>query len=349
MNGPAAVAGRPLRRWRLFGLLLVAIALAPGTWVRPPPDWRFGDDRQILILDRLRIPADRIGEVEVAGAWALRSTNRFFGGYSALVAMGDGTLLAVTDGSRKMRLRPPGSGTPAVEFGYFATLTQAQQEDKRLVDLEGATRDPASGRFWASYEATNQIERYDADLAPTGRVRPPEMRGWSSNTGAESIVRLADGRFAVLSEGNPRWFAAGFPALLFADDPVEGTRPERFSFRAPAGFRPVDMAPLPDGRVVILLRTVHWGLPPRFEGKLLVADPAEIRPGVAWAGRIIADLKAPLPMDNYEGVAVEPGADGEVVLWVISDDNHAKFQRTLLLKLVWRPDEKARGRARAPR
>ena len=94
---------------------------------------------------------------------------------------------------------------------------------------------------------------------------------------------------------------------------------------------------------------MRWGLPPRFEGKLLVADPAEIRPGVAWAGRIIADLKAPLPMDNYEGVAVEPGADGEVVLWVISDDNHAKFQRTLLLKLVWRPDEKARGRARAPR
>ena len=56
-------------------------------------------------------------------------------------------------------------------------------------------------------------------------------------------------------------------------------------------------------------------------------------------------------MDNYEGLAVAPGPDGALVLWLISDDNKATFQRTLLLKLLWRPsdsNEKARELPRAP-
>jgi hypothetical protein len=85
----------------------------------------------------------------------------------------------------------------------------------------------------------------------------------------------------------------------------------------------------------------------------MVADPARVRAGEAWRGEVVAELDDPLPTDNYEGLAVTQSGNGGVVIWLISDDNSATFQRTLLLKLEWQPDartqQKARGTGRTPR
>ena len=329
---------------RLFLLLIVALGLAPGTWWRSPRAPR--DHRQILHVDRLAVPREVPGdEIEVLGAWRLRSPNDDFSGYSALLAMGDGTLLALSDHGRQLRFTPPGTAPARFRLDVFANLIDA---DQRQLDLEAATRDPETGTVWAAYEFGNFIERYDTRFAPHGRVEPAAMQPWPGNQGPEAMVRLSDGRFIVLAEGSPRWFAADAPGMLFPRDPLRGGKAIEFDFRAPEGFAPVDMAELPDGRVLILLRAVRWELPPRFEGKLVVADPARIAAGEPWPWEPVADLVEPLPMDNYEGLAVEPGKDG-LVLWLISDDNKATFQRTLLLKLMWRPNAKARGNARAPR
>jgi hypothetical protein len=139
------------------------------------------------------------------------------------------------------------------------------------------------------------------------------------------------------------------PGLLFPSDPVAGSTPKRFRFVPHEGFRPVELAQLPDGRVLILLRKVNWRIPPTFSGKLMLADPATIREGKPWLAEFVADLAEPLPTDNYEGMAVEPDGRGGAVLWLISDDNEMTLQRTLLLKLHWRPNAKARESRRALR
>ena len=54
--------------------------------------------------------------------------------------------------------------------------------------------------------------------------------------------------------------------------------------------------------------------------------------------RIAADGTVSLLSDTGggpNGLAIAPDPDG-VTLWVISDDNFARFQRTLLLELHWR-------------
>lgn len=337
-------AARPSWRiGRLLLLLIVALALGPGTWWRSvAPEL---DNRQILTVARLRVPSVEPGNgVEIAGAWHLTSPNQHFTSYSALLLMDDGTLLAASDRWRRMRFAPPDARRRSVTFGYFD-----QAAVPRHWDLEAVTRDRATGRLWAAYEGSNYIERYDADFHFSDRVQPEAMRRWPLNRGPEALVRLTDGRFIVLAEGSPRWFDDDLPAVLFPGDPVAGAKAVPFRFVPPEGYRPVDIAETPDGRVLILLRSVQWGLPPRFESKLVVADPADIHPGKQWRGREIAHLAAPVPMDNYEGLAVAPAEDGRVVLWLISDDNKSSFQRTLLLKLLWRPNEKARGSPRAPR
>ena len=316
---------------RLMALALVAGALAPGTWLRSPPPKVILDAG--VTATRLPVGQQTLGHLEVLSAWQLSSRHSLFDSYSGLVALGDGQMLAASD--RGMALRfTLNDNTP----GGFAISTFGPRDaaiDKYAVDIEALTRDPATGRIWAAYEGRNLIERREADLTGAKRLAPAAMKRWPGNSGPEAMVRMADGRFIVLGEGTSKWFADAFPALLWDEDPVAGDAPVEFAFRPPAGFRPTDIAALPDGRVLILARRIAYNLPPHFEVVLLVADPEGIAPGKLWSGIEIARFSPPFPTDNYEGLAVDPGAGYPATITVISDDNGVAYQRTLLLRLQW--------------
>jgi hypothetical protein len=317
---------------RLLVLALLIAGLAPGTWLRSaiPPY----DPREPLEVREIAMAPWAAGEVRLLGAWELRSRNRHFHGYSALAVLHDGMLLAASDRGRKLRFIAPDAGSPAARFSAFSGR---RTDSKWLSDLEALTLEPATRRIWAAYEGANEIVRYRRDFSEEARVAPLAMQGWPANGGPEAMVRLRDGRFIVLAENDPALLARDMPGLLFPFDPVDGAEPAGFRFLPPEGYRPVDMVQMPDGRVLILLRKVEWSLPPRFAAQLVLADPAEIVPGGAWQGQLMAELAPPLPMDNYEGMAVVPAEGGGSLVWLISDDNQMSFQRTLLLKLLWRP------------
>lgn len=324
------------RRWRLILTLLIALALAPVTWIRnelPAPDFSAP-----VIFTRLDLPIRVIGEVEILRGWKAVSSNDHFGGFSALVVTGPQLLIAASDRGRIMRLSLDEQGLPAARLSYLSGEIQPQ---KHLIDVESMTRDPATGRIWIGYEGINAIERRDGALENPQRVRPLQMRDWASNKGAEAMARLADGRFIVLAEGSPGWLGQEFAGLLFASDPVDKSgeiMPAlEFRFEPPEGYRPVDMVQIPDGRVLILTRRVHWQVMPRFTAKLVLADPAAIDRDNAWSGRVIADFVPPIPSDNYEGLALWPRPDGALALWLISDDNRNGFQSTYLLEMRWDP------------
>lgn len=335
--------------WRLAALLPLALLLAPGTWLRspaPPPD------RSAAVrIERLDLQQQAVGELTLIAGWHLSSSNEHFGGYSALIALRDHDFLSASDRGRIMRLNLAGPAGPQADLGF---LSGKYQPDKRLIDIESMTRDPATGDLWIGYEGVNAIERVDRNLRHPALVRPARMHGWSANTGPESLVRLADGRFIVLSEGEPgwRWQDNSVPALLFAHDPVAGGDPVAFRFAPPQGYRPVDMVQIPDGRVLVLLRRWEWAVPPRFTSKIMLLDPADISAGHIWSGRVIAAITPPLPADNYEGLSYWPRDDGQLDLWLISDDNLASFQRTLLLQMRWNPQaeaaKQAKEKARSP-
>lgn len=317
-------------RWRLILLGLVALGLAPGTFLRSD----VADDlRPILTAERIAVGQRALGPLRIEGVWHLTSPNTHFGGFSALVAPAPGELVAISDRGRWMRFSPPTNGPVPVRFGALGGEVEAE---KRAVDAEAAAHDRATGTTWVAFERSNSIERHgDARFLAADVVEPAEMADWPGNSGAEAMARLADGRFLVIGEGSPEWIGRGYPALLFAGDPVEGGKVTEFAFVPPDGFRATDAAALPDGRVLILLRRIDWFLPPRFSAALMVADPAAVRAGQAWRGEVLATIAGDLPRDNFEGLAVVPGADGALTLWLISDDNTAALQRTLLYKLRW--------------
>jgi hypothetical protein len=327
---------------RLLAILLVALAFSPGLLWRAAPHADAGPHP--ITIRPLALPANSqlAPGLTVAGGWQLASRDETFGGYSALLTLPQGKLLAVSDRGRFLRIGMPTLPSIRVRIG---AVGPADYLGRRSLDAESATRDPASGTIWLGYESTNTIRRYGADLGASQAVRPAEMRSWPANRGPESLVRLADGRFIVLSEAVSEGPQPVSEGLLFPGDPVEGAAPMVFRFVPPAGFRPTDIAQLPDGRVVILLRKLNIGLPPWLVSRLVVADPATIAGGEEWAWQPLTEIRGPLPRENYEGLAIEPRANGAARLWLISDDNRAAFQRTLLLALDWMPRNKPRVRA----
>ena len=274
-----------------------------------------------------------VGQLAVEGLWHLTSPNSLFGGYSGLVAVSANELVAVSDQGSWLRFSTPGAPRE-VQFGE---LSRRKLGDKSQVDAEAATYDPASGRLWIAYEGSNAIERGPVTMEKVQSVRPQEMRRWWDNSGPEAMARLADGRFVVLGEGSPDLMGEGFPGLLFDHDPVAGGEAIAFAFIAPEGYRATDMAALSDGRVLILLRGIEGFVPPRFSAKLVVASVADIAAGKTWHGQEIATLGEGIPTDNFEGLAAIPNDDGSFTLWLISDDNGAVLQRTLLYRLRWDP------------
>lgn len=313
---------------RRLSALLLLLACLPGTFLRDPPI--VADDAAPVIRTALAIPAaTTIGPFRLTEAWLLTSRHRRFGGYSGLVAQPDGSLLALGDGADWLRIGPGN----ALTIGILPHKSLPPDYGR---DSEGLTRDPATGKLWIAWEKVNAISRHGFLMKEEVLVRPAAMRGWPENTGPESLLQLADGRFVVLSES--RLDGSGRHAgVLFPGDPTAGAEGKPFVFEGIEDYRPTDMAQLPDGRVLVLLRRVVWPLPLRFSIRIALADPAELAPGKPWRAQEIAAIDPPLPTDNYEGMAITPSGPGKAPdkadVWLISDENASQFQRVLLLRL----------------
>ena len=318
-------------RWLRLFLILLILSQVTASWREQRPI--LGDRPNITAVRVPFDPADpakrQIGALTFLGGVSLTSRDAAFGGFSSLSVAGDRFTL-LSDGGNIVRFRmdaafrvseprfgdlPGGPG-----FGW----------EKRDRDSESMAVDPASGAVWVGFERANQIWRYAPGLAsPVAHAAPAAMARWERNGGAESLVRLHDGRFLVIAETD-RQDRPVRDLLLFPGDPV--VRPDSALlafYRPPDGYDPSDATELPDGRVLVLNR--RFSLPFAWSAILTLIDPRGLKAGQVAASREVARFAAPLTVDNYEGLAVTREGDA-TILWMVSDDNQLFLQRTLLMK-----------------
>lgn len=305
------------------------------------PSWS-GDERLPLLPERAHMRADpvtlhrddakrlRIGGLTFLGGVRLTSPATAFGGFSAMMVAGDQFTL-LSDGGNIVSFRMGEDWQP--RDLRFANLPDGPGRGwhKADRDSESLTVDAATGRLWVAFEDSNEIWRYAPGFARAeARHAPAAMREWPESSGAESMVRLRDGSFVLLSEGEAGAAKGTRQGLWFAGDPVR--RPQRgfrFDYRPPGGFRPTDIAELPDGRLAVLNRKVS--LREGFTAAVTIVGRRSVRSGRIVSGREVARFAAPALHDNFEALAAtREGRD--TVLWIASDDNRSPFQQSLLLK-----------------
>ena len=288
-----------------------------------------------VLLDPLDPKRVKLGGLTFLGGVYLTGPAPAFGGFSAMSVEGDRFTL-LSDGGNIVRFRMGPDWQ--VRDPHFAELPDGPGTgwEKADRDSESLTRDPANGQLWVGFERANAIWRFAPGFARAeARAAPRAMAGWPMNGGPESLVRLRDGSFIVLAEdADVERNGVEQPdvkqALWFAGDP---TRPKQrsfaFGYRAPRGFKPTDLAELPDGRLAVLNRKAS--LREGFTAVLTIVDRGAVRPGRIAAGQEVARFAAPVVHDNFEALAVTREGDS-TILWIASDDNQLFLQRSLLLK-----------------
>ena len=286
-----------------------------------------------VLLDPQHPDRTRVGALTWLGGVRLTSDDPAFGSFSAMLLQGDRFTL-LSDFGNVVRFRMGADWRPrGVSFADLpgGPGTGWEKHDR---DAESMTADPVTGRIWAGFEWANAVWRFDdAFSRAEAHAEPKAMRDWPTGGGAEAMLRRRDGSFLILSEdARPRSdeHSAARRGLHFAGDPTDkGREPMPFLYVPPAGYDPVDMAELSDGRVLVLNR--RFSIPDLFTAKLTLIDPRGLRTGQVLRGRELATLAPPLLHDNYEALAIgREGAD--TIVWIASDDNGEVWEQSLLLK-----------------
>jgi hypothetical protein len=272
-----------------------------------------------------------LGSFTYLGGWKLTSDNPAFGGLSSLNVEGN-RVTALSDAGGLVRFR----------IGQFGHISRAGilpvppgcggSREKTGRDTESFAHDPVGKRWWIGFEWRNVICRTNEDFTAGERViQPPEMTQWPRIKGAETLLRLRNGRFLVIAEG-ARGGGPIRPAILFGGDPAEPrTLRSRLGYLPPDGFSPTDATELPDGRILILNRSfTPLSL---FTACITIIEPGTVRMGAVIRGPVIARFESPAISENFEGIA-SGTENGRTVVWIISDDNFASWQRSLLLKFA---------------
>jgi hypothetical protein len=159
---------------------------------------------------------------------------------------------------------------------------------------------------------------------------PPGIEKAPPNEGLEALAALKDGALFALTED-----MTGRDGLLQGFLWRDG-RWWTLSYRPIAAPRPADAAALPNGDVLVLERSFSalQGLLVRL--RRIARDT--LKPGAMLDPPAIVELKPPLTVDNLEGIAVRRNEKGETLVYLVSDDNFSRFQRTLLLMFALVPD-----------
>ena len=269
----------------------------------------------------------RIGALVPVGGVTLHSYDPAFGGFSAL-AIRDGRAMLLSDGGNALSFAMR-NGRIEDARGHVLRDGPAHGWHRSDRDTESLAVDPATGITWVGFEGHNEIRRYEPGFASGAvRVRPAEMRDWPVNAGAESLVRLADGRFVAIAEQRPNRRTRA--ALLFSGDPTaKDVRIERFLIARPPGYNPSDAVQMPGGDLLVLAR--RFAFPFRFDAVLIRVPLSQVRAGVVARGRIIAHLEPPVVGENCEGLAVTV-ENGRTMLWITTDNDLMPLRPSYLLK-----------------
>lgn len=324
-----------MRRKLFLFLVLLPMVLLVWTTQRNDP---FTFERRVAVTDLLPgIPAaerEQLGPFKLQQAWLLEGADHRFGGYSALVPQ-DGGLLAISDRNRTLSIPTalkPGAFLSAMP--NLVVLRRADGSTRISFDTESAVRDPANGSLWIGLEDDWRVARLDPRKGATNLFPVNETRDWPRNGGTEAMARLPDGRWIMLCESCGTGRGGLHLGLMFKGRPGL-SKADKFGFIVPPGFDPVDAVPLPDGRLLILVR--KFGLSPLgFSARIVLADLSRLDPRQPLPTRELARLEGPALRENWEGMALTPES-GALTLWLITDGNDSTFQQTRLLKLGFDP------------
>lgn len=304
-----------------------------------------------------------IGGLTFVDGFHLTSPDKRFGGLSGLDVLDDGNLLAVSDQGDFVWIDLSGDGVTPVA-ARIAGLRDAAGDGlrgKAEGDAEGLALN--DGLALVSFERDHRVLAYDIGACGAAARGAPIVFGPFGGDLPSAFARRGlkvDGNSGAEAVAvTPDWFLfAGLEtqaggASVVSARPLEA--PPEFDIAIGKSAPPmVGMDILPagkDGRdvrvfslhrstspiaskAIVLIETIfrreldQAHLPARRISEIDERSHERFAP---VSTRVLAEMNLMVTIDNFESVAAKALPDGRVRLYVVSDDNFAKRQRTLLM------------------
>jgi hypothetical protein len=301
-------------------------------------------DVRIQPIPRFKLSSSetRFGALEYRGGFAMYSTNADFGSWSGLDFTADGQIISIADTGfwlmgRLVEENGRLTGITDTKIGVMLTDNGAPAPNKISTDAEAVRIVNRGGNEVAlvSFEQKPAIRVYAgpdfASAKPKRMALPKFVNGLRRNQGLEALAvapaksPLA-GATLVIAErslddkGNHRGFI------------IDGAQQGQFTIRRSNDFDVSDAAFLPNGDLLILER--RFSFSGGFAMRIREIKGAAIKPGALLDGEVLMTADNSYQIDNMEGLAVRQMPSGEILLDLISDDNHGFLQRTVLLQFA---------------
>jgi hypothetical protein len=269
---------------------------------------------------------DRVGDFTYAGGLNLtsRQTSRLHG-LSDIDVQPDGALVAVSDEGDLVHARvapdPRGrlAGLSEARISALTGLNGKSLRGKDNRDSEGLAL-LADGDLLISFERRDRIWLYPKDGRPPRAVPSPNV-AFPFNEGMEALApdpQRGPGAYFTGAETTGRTWSCTLTSPC-----VEGPR-----VPLDVGFGLVAARRLPNGMTAWLLRSFN----------IMSRSVIDLRITDAYGQRIDQmELRRPLTVDNFEGLAAVSQPGGMIRFYLISDDNFSRSQRTLLMAFDWTP------------
>jgi hypothetical protein len=327
-------------------LMIVVAVLAAGPLHAKAPKPKHPEVKAQPIPFNPQDPSDRrAGRLTYLGGLQLSSDHWMFGGFSGLEISADGTrLLAISDRGVWWTARlATRDGVPVdVADNVLMAMSGADGQVLPAADHDAEGLMLVDGDALVSFERNHRIERYPTaepdDIAGVTRSRPEpvpvpvELRGAPPNGGVEALTTLADGSLFALTEEMPG--ADGHYRGWLG----RGGRWQPFDYTRTDPYKPTDAARLPNGDVLVIER--RFSMLGGVGARVCIVPAAGIGGHARLVCETVAEMAPPRNIDNMEGVAVRVDEHGDTLVYLISDDNFSRLQRTLLL--VFRLEPAAR-------
>lgn len=318
--------------WGAAGILFLSLAFAQPA-VRPRREITL--TAQTVPLATAEPNLDRVGGLRFLGGLWLKSLDHAFGGVSGLVAEekdGELRIIAVTDQGDRIggRVVFRNDRLAGVDLATIEPLVNPEDRPlagKILGDAESLAR-LDDGRILVGFERRHRIWAYGKGLTGPAKIfQPPRgLLDAPANGGIESLAYFSDGRVLAIAE-RMKTGKGNFAAFLLqggAWTPIE------WAGSAP-GFEPSDATVLPGGDLLVLERSWSALAPMDMRSRVMRVKGDSVKPGAVLQGEVLAELRAPLTTENFEGIATFRAPSGATRLLLVSDDNFNRTQRTLLL------------------
>ncbi len=361
----------PHNKWiNFYGIIVLSITcLLPVAWaetgadtgmVSAPQSQPQKDDKYATPLTTTRIPLNHrdmsintVGRLHYLGGLKITSSKRHFGGISSFVISPDGhQILGVSDSSQWLvadMVYDDRDHLVDIKNARMAPLRNIRgqkpaRDAEAITAVDGAGyvvsfESPHTLRYFQARHPFDYISLFSADaqkitFAPD---LPKTYASLPDNLGIEALTTLPDGRMLAFSENT-----VTNGTINQAQGWIIGHgKVEALNYEISPSYRPTDMATLPDGDILVLER--HFSLAKGMAARLTRLPALSVKAGKSIKGEIIADLAFPFNMDNMEALAVRQNAAGEVIVYIMSDNNFNRLQRNLLMMFRLDPAIKKAG------